>query len=445
MKFLPQFLPQFLPKTLFVRLLLLMVAVIVLAQTATWFTFRAERAQLVARQFSETKIAQIQGLRAALANVPRAQRFGAISQLGKEYGVVIVPVDRRPEIGQPPRGPQILDVVEQLRKEFGADTEIRQGSREGMPIIYLRLAGVDQAFWVGVPVERATEGFPWRLSLLITGLIAALMATAYAFARRAAQPLKELAAAAVVIGRGETPARIAETGPAEIVAVAKGFNQMRDDLSKVEEERAVMLAGVSHDIRTPLTRLKLELEMSGVDPKSKSAMLIDLEEIERTVGQFMEFAKTNSELAKVALRIEDWLPDRIARERARREGAQITYEATPTRLFDGHMASLDRAVTNLIDNAFRYGSESVDVVVGPTAEGAVRIDICDRGPGIPPEDTERLLRPFTRGNAARSDATGAGLGLAIVARIASLHGGSLTLLPREGGGTIARLLISSNA
>jgi two-component system, OmpR family, osmolarity sensor histidine kinase EnvZ len=438
-----KFLPRLLPKTLFVRLLLLMVAVIVLAQTATWFTFRAERAQLVARQFSETKIAQIQGLRAALANVPRAQRFGAISQLGKEYGVVIIPVDRRPEIGQPPRGPRILEVVDQLRKEFGADTEIRQGSREGSPIIYLRLAGADQAFWVGVPVERATEGFPWRLSLLITGLIAALMAIAYAFARRAARPLKELAAAAAVIGRGQTPARIDETGPAEISAVAKGFNQMRDDLTKVEEERAVMLAGVSHDIRTPLTRLKLELEMSGVDAKAKSAMLIDLEEIERTVGQFMEFAKTTADLPKVALRIEDWLPERIERERARRDGAPLTYHAEPTRVFNGHMASLDRAVTNLIDNAFRYGSESVDVIVGPTPEGAIRIDVCDRGPGIPPEEAEHLLRPFTRGNAARSDATGAGLGLAIVARIASLHAGTLTLLPREGGGTIARLSIAT--
>jgi two-component system, OmpR family, osmolarity sensor histidine kinase EnvZ len=436
---------KFLPKTLFVRLLLLMVAVIVLAQTATWFTFRQERAQLVARQFSETKIAQIQGLRAALANVPRAQRFGAISQLGREYGVVIVPVDRRPEIGQPPRGPRIAEVVDQLRKEFGAATEIRQGSREGMPIIYLRLAGADQSFWVGVPVERATEGFPWRLSLLITGMIAALMGIAYAFARRAARPLKELAAAAAVMGRGQTPARIAETGPAEISAVAKGFNQMRDDLTKVEEERAVMLAGVSHDIRTPLTRLKLELEMSGVDAKAKSAMLIDLEEIERTVGQFMEFAKTTANLPKVALRIEDWLPDRIERERARRDGAALSYQSAPTRVFNGHMASLDRAVTNLIDNAFRYGSESVDIVVGPTDEGAIRIDVCDRGPGIAPEEVEHLLRPFTRGNAARSDATGAGLGLAIVARIANLHGGTLALLPREGGGTIARLSLDANA
>jgi two-component system, OmpR family, osmolarity sensor histidine kinase EnvZ len=436
---------KFLPKTLFVRLLLLMVAVIVLAQTATWFTFRAERAQLVARQFSETKIAQIQGLRAALANVPRAQRVGAILQLGKEYGVVIIPVDRRPEIGIPPRGPRILEVVEQLRKEFGADTEIRQGAREGMPIIYLRLSGADQAFWVGVPVERATEGFPWRLSLLISGLIIALMGIAYAFARRAARPLKELAAAAVVMGRGQTPARIDESGPAEISAVAKGFNQMRDDLIKVEEERAVMLAGVSHDIRTPLTRLKLELEMSGVDANAKTAMLIDLEEIERTVGQFMEFAKTTSDLPKAPLRIEDWLPDRIERERARRDGAQVTYEATATRAFNGHMASLDRAVTNLIDNAFRYGSESVDVIVGPTPEGAIRIDVCDRGPGIPPGEAEHLLRPFTRGNAARSDATGAGLGLAIVARIANLHGGTLALLPRAGGGTIARLTLDAQS
>jgi two-component system, OmpR family, osmolarity sensor histidine kinase EnvZ len=105
---------------------------------------------------------------------------------------------------------------------------------------------------------------------------------------------------------------------------------------------------------------------------------------------------------------------------------------------------LDRAVTNLIDNAYRYGSESVDVIVGPTPEGAIRIDVCDRGPGIPPEEAEHLLRPFTRGNAARSDATGAGLGLAIVARIAGLHGGTLALLPREGGGTIARLSIDAN-
>jgi two-component system osmolarity sensor histidine kinase EnvZ len=294
---------------------------------------------------------------------------------------------------------------------------------------------------VGLPADLERERYPWRVLALLVGGLAALLALAYLFARRAAQPLKALANAANAIGQGRPVAPVPETGPAEVVAVARGFNQMRDDLAQLENERALMLAGVSHDIRTPLTRLKLELEMSQLDATAKESLMLDLDEIERTVGQFVEFARTTVDVPKAPLDVTAWLSELTAREQLRR-GSAVSLRVQPLPKVLAHAQSVDRAVANLIDNAFRYGSDTVEVSAQLQDAHTIAIAVDDRGPGIAPEEAQRLLRPFTRGNDARSDTGGTGLGLAIVARIAQWHGGELTLLPREGGGTRAQLTLA---
>ncbi len=417
-----------------------MLAVIIIAQTITWLVFRQDRERRLAQQFSETKIAQIQGIRTALAAAPRGQRPGPIPQLAKDYNAYIVPVERRPEIGLAPRGPRFAQVVEQLRKEFGEQTEVRLGMRDGVPVVWTRLTAGGEAYWVGLPVERSSENFPVQIAAVVAALLSVLLAAAYWFARRAAAPLKLLATAAQKTGLGQPIERIPETGPAEIAAVARGFNQMRDNLAQIENERALMLAGVSHDIRTPLTRLKLELEMAGLADETKSAMTLDLEEIERTVGQFLDFARFGEKQEMATFSADDWLSARAERERVR-AGKHVQLEVAGAISIYGHAPSLDRAVSNLIENAFRYGSNEILIRATINADRAIEIEVADRGSGIAEQDVQRMLRPFTRGNEARTDASGAGLGLAIVERIARLHGGSLALLPRNGGGTRAIITI----
>ena len=231
---------------------------------------------------------------------------------------------------------------------------------------------------------------------------------------------------------------VPETGPTEVREVARAFNQMKDDLRRQEKERATFLAGISHDLRTPLSRLRLETEMLGakVEPGTQRAMVADLEDMNKIIDQFIDFAR--SEAAEPLAPIDLTEVGRIAAERATRMGAAIQCELASLPKVMLRPLAIQRAVTNLIDNALKHGGGAL-VVRTARLPGAVAVSVLDRGPGIAPDQVERLKQPFTRRDNARSGQSGAGLGLAIVNRIATMHGGKLDLLSRPEGGLEARI------
>jgi two-component system osmolarity sensor histidine kinase EnvZ len=205
----------------------------------------------------------------------------------------------------------------------------------------------------------------------------------------------------------------------------------------MERERAMVLAGISHDLRTPLSRMRLALEMSGAAASEAGAMATDIDEIDAIIGQFLDFARdVNEEKARQDL---SELMGEVA-EHYRRLGKDISLRTNGTAQLPFARMAVRRAVSNLVDNALRYGREPIELEV-EKRNGMALIEVRDRGPGIPAGETERLKRPFTRLEAARSGPPGAGLGLAIVERIARAHNGALELLPREGGGLVARLAL----
>jgi two-component system osmolarity sensor histidine kinase EnvZ len=213
---------------------------------------------------------------------------------------------------------------------------------------------------------------------------------------------------------------------------------MSADLKRLDDERALLLAGVSHDLRTPLSRIRLGLEM--MDEKEaglKPGMVQDVEDIDAAISQFLDFARITTGEAVVP----DGDLNALAREvcdRYARSGKPLTARFAP-RLPSVSLRPLaiQRLIANLVDNALRHGGGQVELETG-VENGRIIIEVLDRGPGIPPTEAERMLAPFTRLDSARSSA-GTGLGLAIVDRIARLHGGSVQLLPREGGGLRARV------
>jgi two-component system osmolarity sensor histidine kinase EnvZ len=216
---------------------------------------------------------------------------------------------------------------------------------------------------------------------------------------------------------------------------------MANDLAHMERERATVLAGISHDLRTPLARLRLELEMAGVSPEVARAMGADVEEIDAVIGQFLDYARGDQEQK----RVEE--VDRVLGAIAARYaelGRQVTLIAGSPRPRPLAHLALRRAVTNLVDNALRYAGEPVEIE-SREADGDTLIEVRDRGPGIPPAEAERMKQPFTRMDASRGGTGGSGLGLAIVERIARAHGGGLELLPREGGGLVARIRLRGTA
>ena len=199
-----------------------------------------------------------------------------------------------------------------------------------------------------------------------------------------------------------------------------------------------MLAGISHDLRTPLTRLRLEAEMSIADDGARQGVIADIEEMEAVISQFMDYARHESGEAPAATDLGALLREVAERKIAAGYALRVVLAELPP--LELRPKALVRAVGNLIDNAAKYGGGEVLLQATSTA-GEVRIDVVDHGPGIPDAEAERLKRPFTRLESARSNAGGTGLGTAIVDRVARLHDGRLELLPNPGGGLIARLVL----
>jgi two-component system osmolarity sensor histidine kinase EnvZ len=428
-----------LPRSLFGRLVLLLVAVVALAVLTSIVMFRHDRAELLVRQFSDTKLTQLQALRAALESADGPHRRETLQRLNREYEVRIVPEDERPNIGQPALGPMFADLEERLRAHLGPDTEVRVAPRLRLLLVRVNAAG--ERYWVGFPMpdRPQAEDVPSRALTWTLVVLALLLAAAYVFARFLARPLRELTSAVDRVGRGETPPPLPESGPTEIAAVNRGFNAMLGNLRQIERDRAVLLAGVSHDLRTPLARLRLGIELRTLDEATRAGMVADIGEMDRIIGQFLDFARDD---AATALQSSD-LNAIVATcvDRYAQSGQPVKFAPGDIPQLPLKSTAISRLVANLIDNALAYGAPPVQLATTLSGD-RVRLDVADRGAGIPPDQVERLKQPFTRANASRAredGVAGAGLGLAIVDRIARLHGGTFDLSPRDGGGTVARV------
>ena len=312
-------------------------------------------------------------------------------------------------------------------------------------LLFVRLSAGDEGYWIGFPLPpRPQNDIPARALAWVVVIMVLLLIAAFAFARYLARPLGELRRAADRVGRGETPHPLPESGTSEIAAVNRGFNAMLANLRQIERDRAILLAGISHDLRTPLARLRLGIEMSPTDEATRAGMVSDIEEMDRIIGQFLDFARGEPAAAHAPIDVARELAAIV--ERYARSGHDVRLAPGAGAYVGMQPAALSRVANNLIDNALAYGKPPVDV--GVRVEGGeVIVDVADRGPGIAPEDVERLKQPFTRANEARSrddGAAGAGLGLAIVDRIARLHGGRLELLRRDAGGTLARVRLPAS-
>jgi two-component system osmolarity sensor histidine kinase EnvZ len=432
----------FWPRSLFGRLVLLLIVVVGLAALTTAAVFNRDRAALIAKQFNDTKIVQLKALRAALEGADGPQRRETLFRLGREYGVRIIPESERPIVGAPIMGSAMEDLQRQLQEALGSGTSIRIAPRLQQLFIHVDAGG--DGYWIGFPLpgqRTPAEEIPWRAATWALIVIAVLLAAAFAFARYLARPLRELSAAVERVGRGETPQPLPESGPSEFAAVNHGFNAMIGNLRQIERDRAVLLAGVSHDLRTPLARLRLGVEMSARDEATRAGMVADIEEMDRIIGQFLDFARDDSQTAPERKDLNAIVAACVDRY------ANAGYDV---RLAPGELppmplraTAMSRLTSNLIDNALAYGAPPVDVSTMRNGDHIV-LDVADRGPGVPLGEAARLKQPFTRASAARArsdGAAGAGLGLAIVDRIARLHSGHFDLLPRDGGGTVARVTL----
>jgi len=420
--------------TLFARSFLLIALLLVGSVLASFQLYRIYEREPRARELAQQTVSTVNLTRAALVSADPFLWRELLIELNEREGIRIYPVTASENLEPLPAEPLFSMVAARVRASLGERTRFAF-ARDGTGGFWVSFYIDEDEFWVMLPRERfepplGLEWLGWGL-----GLLAIALAGAWLIASRIARPLAALTRAAGRLGRGETHDPLPEAGARELRTVAAAFNRMASDLQTLERERAMVLAGISHDLRTPLSRLRLALEMSGAERTVAEGMRADVEEMDQVIGQFLDFARGEDEM-KAAGDLGALIAE-IGAGYARR-GAQVQLRSEPLSPLAFAPLAVRRAIVNLVDNALRHAGEPVEIATRVEGERAV-IEVLDRGPGIPEGEAERLKRPFTRLDDARSGPGGAGLGLAIVERVACAHGGAFELAPREGGGLAARI------
>jgi len=426
---------SFAPRTLLWRSFLLISLLMVISVTAWFQILRSYEREPRARQLAQMVVSVVNLTRTALVTAKADKRRELLAELSEREGIRVYPAEPSDKIAPSPDTPFVRMLHAEIRRKLGEDTRFASGIGE-LHGFFISFDIDNDDYWVMLPRERIERQFPWQwLGWTALALLLSLIG-AWLIVSRINRPLKALAAAAADIGRGETPAPLPESGPAEIQTLARSFNQMSQGLARLDADRALILAGVSHDLRTPLSRLRLSIEMSASDEALKLGMIDDIAEMDSIIGQFLDFARTQSEEPLTPTDVAALAREAV--EQQLRKGHAVQTDIEPVPELALRRMGIKRLIANLLDNALAYGGTEVCVATR-IQDGKLILEVRDRGPGIPREQAERLKQPFTRLEQARSDKGGSGLGLAIVDRIARHHGGGLELLAREGGGLIARV------
>ncbi|MDE1009868.1 MAG: ATP-binding protein [Paraburkholderia fungorum] len=328
--------------------------------------------------------------------------------------------------------------LDSLRAHLPADMPVLW-QFEGGQRLWIRMHapadGPHSPYWIALPIPEDAQGAGLDAAILLSlGLGALAALTGYVIQRHLNQPLRQLTRAARRVSAGETPVPLPTDGPTEIAAVSGAFNQMTHTLQQAEATRALMLAGISHDIRTPLTKLRLSMAMAMPDGSDSSFVVAAesyLDQIETILQQFMDYAGSGEREAAEAGDLNA-LIERLAGDFAGL-GHEFELSLAVLPAIAYRPISMMRLLMNLMQNAIVYGGSGLAVRSWVTGQ-AVYVAVGDRGKGLSAEELEQLKAPFQRGRNARAHSGGTGLGLAIVERIARLHGGSLQFHAREGGG-----------
>ncbi len=407
-------------------LLLLLLACGVFAWLQTLHEWEGEP-QAVSR--SAQQLASVVRLsEEALRLVDRSNRPALIKAIGAREGLFLQPrtaADAWVATGQDPFMSQLDS---ELRARLGGNILLAT-SVNALPGLWVGFAVDREAWWLQAPAallqRPGSDRWPaWlALALVIT------LGGSVLIARRINRPLRDLQFAASKIRGGEYDSRLDETTvTSEIREVNMGFNRMARELAKVEEDRAVMLAGISHDLRTPLARIRFKLE--AAPPAVKAAVLSDVEQMEQMIGGVLAFIRDEGAPRRREKLDLLSLIECVADDAAEVGGQVEIVDGQPVTV-DGDPVALQRLFSNLVSNALKYGG-GAQITVRETRGSAV-VEIADAGPGLSPDELGRVFQPFYRTDASRNlDTGGVGLGLPIARSTARAHGGDVELMSRPG-------------
>lgn len=440
------------PKNLLNRLILIIASLIIVSQLITIKVFdyfeMEPRAESMAQEISTI----VRYTKAAIQSAYPSTRLDLLQSLSKMSDVKIVPAYYFENIKPLPDEIFLSMVVKKIKQDLGEDTIVTLNHYD-IPGIWVSFEIGDGLFWAVIPRNVFDRPFPWHW--IGWGIVVFLVSIsgAYFLTTRINKPLNLLINATSKLKKGLPFKKIPEDTATEFKEVTKAFNEMASNLAKSENERRFIMGSVSHDIRTPLTRMKLSLEM--LPKKSaflKESMDQDIDEINQIINQFLDFVRGFDDEPISSLNFGNFLTELKKQHAILGHDLKISKitrsKDIPKNLFiDVRPLAFKRLFDNLINNGVKFSKSNKIELVAKLYNEKIVINVLDNGPGIPKAQREKLLEPFERLDQARGSIGGSGLGLAIANRIVMVHNGKLELINRRTGGLNVKLtfpLIKAN-
>jgi len=427
-------------RTFFLLALLLVGCILAWLQTLRALEFEPRTLQTAQQVASLVNLS-----RAALVHSDAISRVSLLKTMADQEGVRILPREPGDRFELLPPSALGERLTEELILRLGPDTVVAS-SVNGDPGLWVGFTINGDQNWLLMDRARlsAAGGKTWMIWLITVGALS--LAGAALIARLINHPLKQLSDAANRVRDGDFASSQLDEKvvTSEIREVNIGFNRMAQKLAKLEQDRAVMLAGISHDLRTPLARLRLETEMSVADEVAREHMVADIVQLDATIDKFLDYARPDTDRASLnPVNLHGVVSSCVFAVQDHRE-LQISMDVPEDLNVLADEVELARVISNLLENARRYGKDretgitTVDIAA-KAREKWVLLKLRDHGPGAPPEQLANLTKPFFRGDAARTAAAGAGLGLSIVDKTVQRMRGTFALANSSSGGLVAHV------
>jgi two-component system, OmpR family, osmolarity sensor histidine kinase EnvZ len=430
------FAKRFLPRSLLGRSLLIILLPLVLLQAVTLQIFYGSHLDLVSRRLVDAVVGELEFTLETMHRFPNpADRAWVLDTARFQFGldIKVQPSEHLTSLkNKMVLGPMDDDMEAALRERIRLPFAMDWASDPHWVLVRVQMP--DGVLSVQAPRKRLYATSLYFYVLWVVGTAALVFLIAALFMRNQVRAIRRLSAAAEAFGMGRDVGLIKPEGAAEVRQAAAAFNRMQERIRRFLAQRTEMLAGVSHDLRTPLTRMRLALAMLPPQDDLRddvAEMTADVEEMERMISGYLAFARgegaEHAEPTNLAAVLEDVVAG------ARRAGARVELDVPETLTLPLRADAVKRAVTNLVDNARRH-ARRVTLAASPAGSRQVQVTVDDDGPGIPPDRRESVFRPFESGAAG-----GTGLGLTIARDIVRAHGGDIVLEDSPLGGLRARI------
>ncbi len=418
------------------------LALLVMTSMAAWLgSFKVVERTPRVQQLTAQIVSVVTITRAALTHSAPDKRRELLIELASNEGIRVYLLEETDRVVEQDATETFVELANMIRTKLGGDTRFAREVND-VTGFWVSFDIEEDQYWLRLDEDRVVSAsnlqfLGWAIITLVITLLGAVF-----ISKLINEPLSQLSLAARSLAKGRKPKTLPEVGPKEIRETNASFNKMMEDLARIESDRAVILAGISHDLRTPLARMQLEVEMAELADDARLGMQADLGQMDGIIGQFLDYAKPLETVMFETINLSELL-NQVVEESSRLPDVVMRSSIGKNIQLPGNKVELRRVFNNLIENGRRYGRTPgtdhvrIDIKCGyknREKQQGILFTYRDHGLGVPDADMKRLLRPFTRGDISRSQANGSGLGLAIVDRIVKRHGGLIRISNHANGG-----------